>query len=613
MELDIKKINHSVHHKNSGREILIQTLKIFLPIFLVILLISIFILKTQENLEQKVFKNSEISTVDAKLKNIENEIKHVINDLLILKSSRYIDKFWSDIENEEFIGDLSNEMLNILDYNKTYDQGRIIDKDGMEVIRVNFNNGNPCLVPKEKLQNKKSRYYFQDAIILDKGEVFVSPLDLNIEGGQIEDPLKPMIRIATPVFDRKGDKRGVIVFNYLAQNILDQLKDSANTMIQSELMLINSDGYCLKGPSQECEWGFMFDEKKNLTFSQFYPDSWATIINNEESQFFTDDGLFTFKTIYPLLESQRTNITNWTELITSEMQMKSDDYYWKIVSFVSTDDIQASFINRRKWLASLVLVFSIILAAISWRLAQSMFYRRQALNSLQVSNDSKDKLFSIVAHDLKGPFNSLLGFSNMLIEEVNEGDHSNIKKYSSVLNSTINKTYSFLVNLLDWSSSQINRIDFVPEVFCFDELVADIFLLHRLQAQNKGIVLKKTIEKKIFISADRNMLSTVIRNLISNAIKYSDKGEIELKAYFNDDDLYCSIKDSGTGIAKEKLNTLFQISEIESIPGTNNEKGTGLGLILCKEFIEKHNGEIGVESDLGSGTVFWFRIPNSEI
>lgn len=612
MEIDIKKTSMTDPDKMSGRKILIHTLKIFLPIFLIILLISILILKNQENLVLKVFKNSEISIVDAKLKNIENEIKHVINDLLILKSSRYIDKFWSDIENEEYIGDLSNEMLNILDYNKTYDQGRIIDKDGMEIIRVNFNNGNPGLVPKEKLQNKKSRYYFRDAIILNKGEVFVSPLDLNVEGGQIEVPLKPMIRIATPVFDRKGDKRGVIVFNYLAQNILDQLEDSANTMIQSKLMLINSDGYCLKGPSSDCDWGFMFDDKKDLTFNKLYPDSWITIFNKEESQFFTEDGLFTFKTIYPLLESQRTNITNWTELITSEMQMKSDDYNWKIVSFVSYDDILVNYDTRRKWLASLVLLFSIILAIISWRLARAQYYRRQALSSLQLSNESKDKLFSIIAHDLKGPFNSLLGFSNLLIEEVNDGDHSNIKKYSLVLNSTINKTYSFLINLLDWSSSQINRIDFVPEEFCFNELVDDVFQLHTLQAQNKDIILKKIIEKKIFISADRNMISTVIRNLISNAIKYSDKGQIELKTYFANKYLYCSIKDNGTGIPKDKIATLFQISDIESIPGTNNEKGTGLGLLLCKEFIEKHYGEIGVESELGSGSVFWFRIPNSD-
>lgn len=608
--MDIKKTSMVDPDKMSGRKIFIHTLKIFLPIFLIILLISIFILKTQENLELKVFKNSEISIVDAKLKNIENEIKHVINDLLILKSSRYIDKFWSDIENEEYIGDLSNEMLNILAYNRTYDQGRIIDKDGMEIIRVNFNNGDPCLVPKEKLQNKKSRYYFRDAIILNKGEVFVSPLDLNMEDGQIEDPLKPMIRIATPVFDRKGDKRGVIVFNYLAQHILNQLDDSSNIMIHSKIMLVNSNGYCLKGPNQACEWGFMFNEKIDLTFDKLYPDTWAQIVNNEEAQFFTKDGMFTFKTIYPILESQRTNIPNWTELITSEMHMKSDDYYWKIVSFVSNKDMLANNGTRRNWLAFLVLVFSISLAFISWRLARAQYYRRQALSSLQVSNESKDKLFSIIAHDLKGPFNSLLGFSNILIKEVNEGDHSNIKKYSKVLNSNINKTYSFLINLLDWSTSQINRIDFVPEEFIFNELVDEVFQLLRLQAENKGISLKKNIERQIIISADRNMLSTVVRNLVSNAIKYSGKGEIELKAYFSDNDLYCSIKDNGIGIAKDRLDALFQFSEIESIPGTNNEKGTGLGLMLCKEFVEKHNGEIGVESDFGNGSVFWFRIPN---
>lgn len=606
------KINKDEIKKNGSRKIFLHTLKIFLPIFLVIVLISIFILKTQENLKLTLYKDSEKNIVNAKLKNIENEIKHVINDLLILKSSRYIDKFWSDTKNEEYEGDLSNEILNLLDYHELYDQGRVIDNNGMELIRVNYNKGQPCLVPKENLQNKKSRYYFRDAIVLNKGEVFVSPMDLNVEGGQIEDPIKPMIRIATPVFDSENEKRGIIIFNYLAQNILNQLEDSANTMINSKLMLINSNGYCLKGLVPECEWGFMFEERSEITFKKLFPDPWNIIMSTQDSQFLTEDGLFTFKTIYPLMEGQRTNITNWSELISSEMHMKSKDYYWKIISFVSNDDIQASFVNRRKWLASLVLLFSLIFAVISWKLAKSLSDRRQAMRSLQMSNDSKDKFFSIIAHDLKGPFSSLLGFSNMLIEEVDEGDLSNIKKYSSVLNSTLNKTYYFLVNLLDWSSSQTNRIDFAPKEFCFNELVDEVFQLLELQAHDKDIVLKKSLEHQIMISADRNMLNTVIRNLVSNAIKYSDKGKIELKAYFVNSNLYCSIIDNGIGMTKEKMDTLFQISDIESIPGTNNEKGTGLGLILCKEFIEKHNGEIGVESNLGSGSIFWFRIPNNE-
>ncbi|NPD44681.1 MULTISPECIES: sensor histidine kinase KdpD [unclassified Lentimicrobium] len=292
--------------------------------------------------------------------------------------------------------------------------------------------------------------------------------------------------------------------------------------------------------------------------------------------------------------------------------MKSKDYYWKIVSFVPIEVIEDKFIYRRIWVAVLIILFSLGLLFVSWRLAEAQYYRRLAMQSLKISNESKDRLFSIIAHDLKGPFSSLLGFSNMLEEELNEGDLSNVKKYSSTLNTTLTKTYYLLINLLDWSSSQTNRISFVPEKFCFNDLVDEIFHFLDLQAQDKEIVLKRIIDGQIFISSDRNMMSTVIRNLISNAIKYSNKGEIELKAYFINNDLYCSIKDCGTGISKEKMNTLFQISEIESIPGTNNEKGTGLGLMLCKEFIEKQNGEIGVESELGSGSVFWFRIPNSE-
>ncbi|NPD86485.1 cache domain-containing protein [Lentimicrobium sp. L6] len=280
---DSDQKNHSTKgSKKIDKRILFNTLLVFGPIFLLVLLGSIFILKTQESLEIKLIKDVETSIVDNKLKNIEEEIGHVIHDLLILKSNRSIEKYW-EFQNEEFVNDLSDEILSIVEYQQVYDQCRIIDIHGVEVIRVNYNKGEPVLAPKNQLQNKADRYYFKDAIKLNKGEVFVSSMDLNIENGEIELPLKPMIRIATPIFDNDDEKKGIIIFNFFGDRILHQLGDSTNSMVYSEVMLLNSKGYYLQGPSPEKEWGFMFDGKKDITFQYDLKNEWEEICDNEAS------------------------------------------------------------------------------------------------------------------------------------------------------------------------------------------------------------------------------------------------------------------------------------------------------------------------------------------
>ncbi|NNK01046.1 MAG: cache domain-containing protein [Desulfatitalea sp.] len=151
---------------------------------------------------------------------------------------------------------------------KIYDQVRIIDADGWESIRVNLVSGkDPVIVGEKALQLKKKRYYFQDTFSLKKGEIFVSPLDLNIEHGEIEIPLKPMIRFGTPIFDEQGQKRGIIIFNYLAANLIQDLKDLVDASF-GRCMMLNSDAYWLVYPSSpEREWGFMFEAGMHFTIN----------------------------------------------------------------------------------------------------------------------------------------------------------------------------------------------------------------------------------------------------------------------------------------------------------------------------------------------------------
>ncbi|PWD99456.1 AAA family ATPase [Marinilabilia rubra] len=231
---------------------------------------------------------------------------------------------------------------------------------------------------------------------------------------------------------------------------------------------------------------------------------------------------------------------------------------------------------------------------------------------LQLLNATKDKFFSIIAHDLKSPFNAILGFSDLLRQKAVEKDYETIKKYSSVINSSANQAMNLLINLMDWARSQTGRMSFNPEKIDLIELLEELKKLFNIPLEQKSITLEINLENNNLIYADKAMINTILRNLLSNAIKFTEnEGTIKVYSQKNGNGSELTISDSGVGIPQEKLKTLFRIEENKSTPGTNNEKGTGLGLILSKELVEKHGGKIWAESNEGRGSDFQFTIPDS--
>ena len=235
-----------------------------------------------------------------------------------------------------------------------------------------------------------------------------------------------------------------------------------------------------------------------------------------------------------------------------------------------------------------------------------------ANNELKEINKTKDKFFSIIAHDLRSPFNSMLGFSGMLDEHYDELNKEEQKEYIGIINGSIHSTFKLLENLLAWSNSQRGTINFNPEEINLFLLSVEIIELIQISAEKKSINIKSEIPKHIVIQADRYMFSTVLRNLLSNAIKFTPRnGEIIVKAQENKNGfIQVSVKDNGMGISKEVQSQLFDFSNNTSTKGTDNETGTGLGLILCEEFVVKHGGKIWVESEIDKGSTFYFTIPD---
>jgi len=230
-------------------------------------------------------------------------------------------------------------------------------------------------------------------------------------------------------------------------------------------------------------------------------------------------------------------------------------------------------------------------------------------------NIGKDKFFSILAHDLKSPFNSMLGLSDLLNDEFASFDLEKQKEFINIINKGLHSTYNLLDNLLLWSYAQRGTIDFKPTNENLYLLANDFVAVLMLAANNKSIQLINEIPKDIFITADKNMLSTIIRNLVSNAIKFTHReGEIVINARKISDEnnqnfIEIFVKDNGLGVPIEIQPKLFDISKNTSLLGTENEKGSGFGLNLCKEFVEKHGGKIWLKSEFGVGSEFLFTIP----
>lgn len=250
------------------------------------------------------------------------------------------------------------------------------------------------------------------------------------------------------------------------------------------------------------------------------------------------------------------------------------------------------------------------LAAIVIEKKQAEISLRKSGEELNELNAQKDKFFSIISHDLKSPFSSILGFSEVLMEQIKDEDYEGIGEYTEIIRDSSRQAMDLLTNLLEWTSSESGRMKFNPGNFDLVILIKEIRMLLGVIASQKAISVNLDLPKEIAIHADKTMVSTVLRNLVSNAIKFTGKGgEITVSAEKKIDKVVVFVKDNGMGIDKARLEKLFTIGESESTQGTNHEKGTGLGLILCKEFIQKHGGEIWVESEQGVGSVFYFTIP----
>ncbi len=229
-------------------------------------------------------------------------------------------------------------------------------------------------------------------------------------------------------------------------------------------------------------------------------------------------------------------------------------------------------------------------------------------DELKQLNATKDKFFSIIAHDLKSPFQAFLNLNTFLVQRLDAFSREEITDLITELGDVADNLFKLLENLLTWSRIQMGKTQFSPNVFPVDQLVNMTLEVLAISADNKNINLVKNIEDDIVVYTDPNMFSTILRNLVSNAIKFTPKeGQVTIAAKRDDHSTIISVCDNGIGLSDEDQTKLFRLDVNHSTPGTEEEKGTGLGLILCKEMVDKHGGKIWIESEKNVGTSFYIR------
>ena len=234
---------------------------------------------------------------------------------------------------------------------------------------------------------------------------------------------------------------------------------------------------------------------------------------------------------------------------------------------------------------------------------------------LQELIETRDKIYSIVAHDLRSSFSSILGLSELLTEDWESIEDDRKKIFAKNIFIAADGSYKLLQNLLDWSKNQSGLLEYEPVSFDMCGVINEILSLYRIQATQKNITLQSEVTTPTFVYADVNMVQSILRNLISNAIKFTPENGRVLVAICDEDtvnsvNMVClSVHDNGVGISKERIEKLFDSKINSTTIGTANEQGTGLGILICKEMAEKNQGKLWIESEEGTGSTFSFTLP----
>lgn len=360
------------------KELILSFLALFLPASL--LLASIFYaFSTQtEKYELQTTLIREESALNSASELTSLLFEQKLSDLLVLAEGEILRNYIHDPNLKNWIR-TAREFSLFARRKPKYFQIRYLDNTGMEVIRINSADNVQEIVPQSEMQDKGNRYYFKEAIKLDVGEIYISPLDLNMERGEIEQPVKPTVRFATPVADGYGEKRGVVIINYTPNELLHRIADIFKSL-RGDAVMLNSEGFWLHGVPDEQLWGFMYGNDE--TFAKQKPDVWSAVNNSDKGSFITNDGVYIFKKAYPLVRQRLGTLENVDETVVPSSN-RVQERYWIYLSHISNNLI-ADLTAKRMIVATVTyLLLFLVTGVISVLFAKNSVQKKVAFRKLQ--------------------------------------------------------------------------------------------------------------------------------------------------------------------------------------------------------------------------------------
>jgi len=475
-------------------------------------------------------------------------------------------------------------------------QTRIIDSTGTELLKYVQDNGVISEVAEENLQNKSQRTYFKDLVSLPYNEVYFSTVELNKEFGQIEIPYKPVLRFGLKYLDHNGQTFYLII-NLNFALLVENLKQNAAMINFCSIYIADAEGQFYYHQIEDYTWGNTIPNRKKTLLSNLYPTLHGCLQESKKGFCTSDKGMFYYNTAYNSSAEEST--------------------LFNLVVHCNNSTIIASYIPRfYKWLLIVALFFIINLIPI-WFWAKSTHLQevnsdklRENNTALNKANLAKDKFFRIISHDLRSPLNSILALSSLLKDEL-KTENEEVKEYANLLEESAFNAKKMINDLFEWAKSQTESLAINKTTFVLESLIAQTKNDIAIVSKHKNVHLKWVYNQYMEVYADIYMINTVLRNLISNAIKFSyPESTITITVEQQEYNTLFSVSDTGVGMPEAVASSIFELGKNHSTPGTNNEIGSGLGLVLCKEFVKLHQGEISVTSVVNKGTTIYFTLPN---
>jgi signal transduction histidine kinase len=554
--------------------------------------------------EQTLLHEKEDQHVRRQQEAIVDDFEQPVADLRTLAASGTLQALIEG-DTPELRQALAEEFSGVLRHKQKYDHVRFIDQEGMEIVRVNYLDGETVVVPREQLQVKKDRYYFAKTINLKRGQVYVSPLDLNIEQGEIEQPRKPTIRFGVPMFNARNERLGILVLNYLGAKLLEKLPRNA-LGAAGQPLLVNSQGYYLAGHSPSEEWGFMFPALKDRSLAVESPEAWKIVSEAPSGQFRTAHGIYTFRTVYPLLglrgaakdaaSSEATPLVHHVE--------PQEPYFWKVISHVRPERLQElshSFWTNfmRVWLG-LGVLFAGAAWLVAWLSMQNKWPRQRLLKRERLA--AIGEAMTALAHESRNALQRSQAGLEMVKKRVRD-DADSLELLAEV-----HDAQRYLTDLYEEVRGYAAPIQLRRSVSDLGQLVHTTWghlATEKNHAQAQLILDESPLNLQCEV--DPRAVGQVLRNVLENALAASDHPEI--RVHFAEDTLHnrpalrISVRDNGRGFRPQDKERVFEPFF------TTKLRGTGLGLAISRRIIEAHGGRIGVGDPPGPGAEILITLP----